>query len=100
VQAIGRQPWRVMHPAGNSADYEVRMPLLVQTTPTAAAGTDAHDPAPTAPPHTKAEPRRPRSSEKPSPRVQQPKPAPAPEPAPTKSAPDKKAPTVWRNLDF
>jgi hypothetical protein len=98
VQATGRQPWRVMHPAGNSADYEVRMPLLVQTTPTAAAGTDAHDPAPIAPSHTKAEPRRPRTSEKPSPRVQPPTPAPAP--APTKSAPDKKAPTVWRNLDF
>jgi predicted Ser/Thr protein kinase len=95
VQATGRQPWRVMHPAGNSADYEVRMPLLVQTTPTAAAGTGAHEP-PSAPAH-KSEPRRPRSSEKPSaPRVQQPKPA----PAATKSTADKKAPTVWRNLDF
>jgi serine/threonine-protein kinase len=96
VQATGRQPWRVMHPAGNSADYEVRMPLLVQTTPTAAAGTGAHEP-PSAPAHTKSEPRRPHSSEKPSaPRVQQPRPA----PAATKSTPDKKAPAVWRNLDF
>ena len=40
VQASGRTPWRVMHPAGNDATYEVRMPPLVLE-PVAAGGTGA-----------------------------------------------------------
>jgi serine/threonine protein kinase len=101
VQASGRQPWRVMHPAGNSADYEVRMPLLLQTTPTAAAGSEALDPSPTPGSHVKTEPRRPRNGSETSsaPRVQGPRAMPA-KPAAAKTSPDKKAPTVWRDLDF
>ena len=45
----------------------------------------------------KPEPRRPRSADKPTAPRAQPKPA---APAPATGAPDKKAPTLWRNLDF
>ena len=34
VQAVGRRPWRVMHPAGNAGNYEVRLPVLPTVLPT------------------------------------------------------------------
>jgi tRNA A-37 threonylcarbamoyl transferase component Bud32 len=118
VQAPDRSPWRVMHPAGNDANYEVRMPIVptaaVQVAPAVATELSGKDTTPTNttqpaqqpsdPRGAPRVPRRPRTvandgspaasgRETPTPRE-----ARAPEPSTKKT--DKKGPAVWRKLDF
>jgi serine/threonine-protein kinase len=117
VQIAGRNPWRVMHPAGNDADYEVRMPLaevaqpvapeLTRTTseatPGLTAGTRDEASAHAAP--VRASPSAEQSqaaSSAPANRAGK-KPrasGAAPGPTPARGATGKKPPGVWRNLDF
>jgi serine/threonine-protein kinase len=93
VQAPGRKPWKVMHPAGNDGDYEVRLPQAEpQPDPSAASGEPAAEPSPAAAAGDGEQPARVRGEES-APRSGRPAP---PRPA-SKSRPQKK---VWRNADF
>jgi serine/threonine-protein kinase len=121
VQAPDRAPWRVMHPAGNNADYQVRMPLLQPPEPVAEPAA----PAP-ATPSSAAESVRPAEEHAAAPSVTSRSAAIAPriprsatrvvgatkiagvpaehppgqDPQTPALQPAKKAPAVWRSLDF
>jgi hypothetical protein len=99
VQAPGMQPWRVMHPAGNNARYEVRMQPLPQPQDTLPANIAGAAPAPSADPAALREANVRKRTE---PIKRAPKTRPA-EP-PSAHARDKhegeSAPALWRDLDF
>jgi serine/threonine-protein kinase len=116
VQAPDRSPWRVMHPAGNDANYEVRMPALAQATtaphelpvPASAAEVSAaNKPQAGTPVRTQqtTEPRAPRAQREPRTPAETGSSTPSRSGAPAKreaQAPDpkKKGPAMWRKLDF
>jgi hypothetical protein len=97
VQAPGMQPWRVMHPAGNNARYEVRMqpvqpvPPPQEALPAAIAGSDRAV-VPQLPPSRDS-----RSRKHPEP-TKRASPIRAPQTA--KEREGEKAPPIWRDLDF
>jgi serine/threonine protein kinase len=99
VQAPGMQPWRVMHPAGNNARYEVRMQPLPQRQDTLPASIAGAEPAPGADPTPLREPnvRRRAEPQRRAPKTRHAEPPPA-------QAPDRgegeSAPSLWRDLDF
>jgi serine/threonine protein kinase len=121
VQAPDRSPWRVMHPAGNDANYEVRMPVIA---PTATVPSEPQSPAPTTEasgadrpqssaavrPQPTSEPRAPRALREPRTAAEHGSPLPAGSGPPVKrearstepsiKKTDKKGPAVWRKLDF
>jgi serine/threonine protein kinase len=99
VQAPGMQPWRVMHPAGNNARYEVRMQALPQpqeTLPASIAGTDAAQAGNPAPPR-EANARRRSEPVKRAPKMRPAESLPAQAPGKHEG---ESAPPLWRNLDF
>jgi serine/threonine protein kinase len=101
VQAPGMQPWRVMHPAGNNARYEVRMQALPQQEmlPANIAGGDP------APSNEAASPREANVRKRPEPvkrsgKLRASQLAPQTSPQTSKEHDGDKAPPIWRNLDF
>jgi hypothetical protein len=99
VQAPGMQPWRVMHPAGNNARYEVRMHALPRPSDTLPANIAGGAPASGA---DLGQPREAgvRRRAEPIKRAQKARPAvPASAETPNKHA-GGSAPALWRDLDF
>jgi serine/threonine protein kinase len=98
VRANGREEWRVLHPSGNNANYEVRMPLVASRTVPEASAATAPAPAPNARVESKPSATPAQSTPSRSERRAQ-------HGAQSKDAAGvakggKKAPAVWRNLDF
>jgi serine/threonine protein kinase len=99
VQAAGMQPWRVMHPAGNNARYEVRMQALPQPQdmlPANIAGGAPNSDADTASLRDASL----RKRAEPIKRTPKARPAQPPATAPTREPDRETPPPLWRDLDF
>jgi hypothetical protein len=93
------QPWRVMHPAGNNARYEVRMQPIPQSQDMFPANIAGAAPATSADPTALRESNVRRRAEP----IKRPPKARLPEPASAQGSDKhegKPPPALWRDLDF
>ena len=104
VQAAGRKPWRVMHPAGNNGDYEVHLielPAEPVAAPAPAPAPEAAVPAPAVVPAPAPAPASgPATEPAPVPAPPKAKTAPESPAAPAKPKAKKPRTKVWRDADF